>query len=63
MNFGADSADRASRRILAAMIFCGAMLTMLSFAMQMGPDTFKSRLQGLVTNAGALVSSSGAPTR
>ena len=63
MNFGADSADRASRRILTAMILCGAMLTMLSFAMQIGPDTFKSRLQGLVTHAGSLVSSSEAPSR
>jgi hypothetical protein len=45
------------------MIFCGAMLTMLSFAMQIGPDAFKSRLAGLVSQAGSFVSSSEAPSR
>ena len=63
MNFGTDRTDRASRRILAAMIVAGAALTCLSFAMQLGPGAVKSRLQSLVDHASSLVSIGGTPSR
>jgi hypothetical protein len=48
MSFASGTAERASRRILIAMIVAGAMLTGVSFAMQIGPGTVKSRLHGLM---------------
>jgi hypothetical protein len=61
MSFGTNDMDRMSRRILAAMIVAGAMLTMLSFLMQVGQGGIKSRLSGLMDRAGSLISSSEAP--
>ena len=58
MSFGTDNPHRAARRILAAMIVCGAMLTGLSFVMQLDQSAFKSQLQGL---AGVLTLSTEAP--
>jgi hypothetical protein len=57
--YGTTYVDRGSRRILAAMIVCGAALTVLSFAMQLGTSNVKSQLQGLVT----VMSGSEAPSR
>jgi len=61
MGFDTDRMDRMSRRILAAMIVCGAMLTTLSFLMQVDQGALKSRLSGLMDRAGSLISSSEAP--
>jgi hypothetical protein len=55
--YGTDHVDRGARRMLAAMIFCGIVLTALSFTMQLGAGAVKSRLQGLVTDAGSFMSS------
>jgi hypothetical protein len=48
MSFRNQHMDRMSRRILAAMIVAGAMLTGLSFAIQIDPGAVKSHLHGLV---------------
>ena len=45
---GTANMDRVARRILAAMIVCGAILTALSFAMKIDSGSVKSRLSGLV---------------
>jgi len=63
MSFGTDNMDRMSRRILAVMIVAGAMLTMLSFLMQVGHGVVQSKLQSLIDRAGSLISSSEAPRR
>ena len=63
MSFGTEQMDRLSRRILAAMIVTGALLTSLSFAMQVDPGTVKSRLHGLYDRVTAIAGSSEAPLR
>jgi len=49
--------------MLAAMIVCGAILTALSFTMQLGTASVKSQLQGLMSQAGSLVSGSVTKSR
>ena len=60
MSFGTDNPHRAARRILAAMIVCGATLTGLSFAMQLDQSAFKSQLEVLMSG---LTSSTETPSR
>ena len=61
--YGTVHVDRGSRRMLAAMIVCGAILTALSFTMQLGTASVKSQLQGLMSQAGSLVSGSETKSR
>jgi hypothetical protein len=63
MGFGTEAVDRGARRILAVMIVCGAVLTVLSFAMQLDQTAVKSRLGGLMGQANGLVSNREAPSR
>jgi hypothetical protein len=63
MSFGTETVDRGARRILAAMIVCGAVLTGLSLAMQLDQSAVKSRLGGLMGQANGLISPREAPQR
>jgi hypothetical protein len=63
MNFGTERLDRGARRILAAMIVAGTILTGLSFAMQVGSGAVETRLLWVKDHVGALIGDAEAPAR
>jgi len=57
MSFGPNNKDQTPHRILTAMIAAGAVMTMVSFAMKLGPGPVKTGLEGAVSRAGLAVTS------